>query len=70
MPPTYGIVCLTQIPNAVLFILNETDLTVLIPSLKKKSHHVLWLTQGSQEEFHAVRDPAIMGHGDGRDYST
>ena len=35
MPPTYVIVGLTQSPNAVLFILNETDLTVLTQSLKK-----------------------------------
>ena len=35
MPPTYGIVGLTQSPNAVLFIFNETDLTVLIQSFKK-----------------------------------
>ena len=32
MPPTYAIVGLTQSPNAVLFILNEMDLTVPIQS--------------------------------------
>ena len=31
---------------------------------------MLWLTQGSQEEFHVVHDPAIMGHGDGWDSSS